>query len=101
MLDMEILNAKGTGRSGDTRGSAVVVDEDSLALLSGVTGTGNTQYGVRADHGARVRADAKTKVTGAKGDIRVGGAVGGVTHSWSQVPAGISDPATFTRIEKL
>ena len=69
--------------------------------LSGVTGTGNGKCGVRADHGARVREGAATTVTGTAGNLVMGDTLTGVKHSWTEVPKGISDPATFTRIESL
>jgi len=91
--NMEIRNAKL---------NAIFVDQDSLALLRVTRGKGNQQFGLRADHGARVRIETRSgsptvSMTGALGDILLGS----TKHSWSEVPAGISDPATFTRIESM
>lgn len=89
IVDMEINGAV----------NAIFADEESLVFLERVTGTGKARFGVTADNGTRVRADADTNVTGKSGDILLSRH----RHSWSeaQVPAGITDAATFTRIEKL
>lgn len=82
------------------KGNGVVVEEGAYAALSAVTGTNNDGHGLSAGHGARVQADAFCTVTGKpqKGvatDIRLGGA----THPWSDVDAGIWD-TTFARIDR-
>lgn len=93
LFQIEVLKAKG---------SAIIADEGSLVLLEeGVTGTGNVQYGVWANNGAQIRADAKTNVTGTKGNLRLG--IPETPRSWTEAedPKGISDPITFTRIKKI
>ena len=52
---------------------AVYVDGSSQALLSTVTGTGNTGYGVRAEYGGRVEITSTTTVTGTTNDILIDG----------------------------
>lgn len=78
------------------KGHAVVVKERAYASLSGITGGENGDHGIRVAQGARAQADAASTVTGKNGDVLIGGA----THPWSDVNAGISDAATFARIDR-
>jgi hypothetical protein len=83
----------------DCAGDAVTIGYRSGASLREVRGTGNGGVGLRVRNGAQVVVDAVTDLTGAAGDVRVGGKP---ARTWADfrtaVPVGneadFFDPAT-------
>jgi hypothetical protein len=74
-------------------GNAITLSGPLQSLLSGVTGTGNANLGVRTDDGAHVLADAGVSVTGTAGNYKNGNNVVGSWGSGNDV-----DLATLSRI---
>lgn len=72
-------------------GDGVRVDSNSSLLAFDLTGGGNAGYGLRAQYGAIVRvpdAAAVTLITGALGDVQVGGNAAPAT--WAQIAGGLA-----------
>jgi hypothetical protein len=68
-----------------SNGNAINADGCGNLRVVGVTGTGNTGYGCYIDRGAIIEPSSTPTVTGASGEVRLGGS-GGTTYLWTQTP---------------
>jgi len=65
------LNAKGTLVCSGNGKSGIIVGDRSRLLLSNCSGTGNSQYGIKATGSSNVVITSQTSVTGGSGDITI------------------------------